>query len=59
MTKQKSMKLKMQILGLNWDANVKRAKAQNLAKKLPASTRFTKADYRQFFNSRGIKQSWV
>lgn len=57
--KKEIQKLKQQILGLNWDANRKRAKAVNLSKKLPTRARFTKADYRAFFKSRRIKQIWV
>jgi hypothetical protein len=62
MTKKRIRALKQQILALNWDANRKRAKAVNLSKKLmnahePAE--FTKSDYRVFFRSRRIKQSWV
>jgi len=57
MTKQQVNKVKQQILALNWDANRKRAKAQNLVldvMKLKPNFRFTKTDYRQFFKSRNI-----
>jgi hypothetical protein len=63
MTKEQIKALKRQILGLNWDANIKRAKALNLSNllidKAHAHARFTKADYKTFFKSRRIKQSWV
>ncbi len=64
MTKKQISELKQRILGLNWDSNVKRAKAVNLSRKLMAEAhgcgaQFTKADYRRFFASRRIKQSWV
>jgi len=63
MTKRQIKKLKQHILGLNWDANIKRARAMNLSKQLieqaHADVRFTKADYRAFFKSRRIEQSWV
>ena len=51
--------LKRQILSLNWDSNMKRAKAVNLSKKLVETAhlhaRFTPADYRAFFKTRRIK----
>jgi hypothetical protein len=61
---QKQIKaLKQRILSLNWDANMKRAKAVNLSKQLVEQVskhaQFTRADYRRFFKSRRIKQSWV
>jgi hypothetical protein len=63
MTRKQIKKLKLQILALNWDANRKRAKAVNLSKKLfdeaQKHAQFTPSDYRRFFRSRGIKQSWV
>ncbi|HEV3420850.1 MAG TPA: hypothetical protein VG075_11140 [Candidatus Acidoferrum sp.] len=64
MTKKQANAMKQRILGLNWDANIKRAKAVNLAKLLFEQTylrhaQFTKADYRAFFKARRIKQSWV
>jgi hypothetical protein len=58
MTKQEIHKLKMQVLGLNYDAIRKRTKASYLAKKLleqVPSFRFTPADYRAFYRSRNLK----
>ncbi len=55
MKKEQIKKLKLQILGLHWDSNVKRAKAHNLTTLLPEKQRrFTKADYKAFFKSRHI-----
>lgn len=65
MTKTEIKKLKQQILGLNWDSNVKRAKAVNLTnllmKEAQKHARFTRADYSAFFKSRGItpEPSWL
>ena len=62
MTQRQLKKLKIYILGLHWDANRKRAKAQNLTTKLiqkDPSFRFTEADYKKFYKSRRVKQSWV
>ena len=57
--KKQADALKRQILSLNWDANMKRAKAVNLSKKLVETAhihaRFTPADYRAFFKARRIK----
>jgi len=59
MTKKEIAKIKRQILGLHWDSNLKRAKAENLSKllfdKAQKHARFTKADYRAFFRARRIK----
>jgi hypothetical protein len=62
MTQREIKKLKQQILGLNWDSNRKRAKAENLARLLCdnalSHARFTRADYATFFKSRRIKPTW-
>jgi hypothetical protein len=62
MTKEQIKALKQQVLGLNWDANIKRAKAENLARllceKAQSHARFTRADYATFFKSRRIKPTW-
>jgi hypothetical protein len=58
MTKQQLQKIKMQILGLHYDAIRKRTKAVNLSNNLMKHApyfRFTAADYRAFYRSRGIK----
>jgi hypothetical protein len=58
MTKKELHKLKMKILGLNYDAIRKRTKAVNLTKDLTEqvpSFRFTPADYRAFYKSRRLK----
>jgi len=57
MTKEQVRKLKLQILGLHWDANRKRAKARNLTIDLTEKKRgwrFSTADYKAFFKSRNI-----
>jgi hypothetical protein len=62
MTQRQAKQLKQQILGLNWDANIKRAKAVNLSRLLCETAqrhaRFTRADYATFFKSRRIKPTW-
>jgi len=62
MTQRQAKKLKQQILGLNWDSNIKRAKAVNLSRllceKAHRHARFTRADYATFFKSRRIKPTW-
>ena len=62
MTKAEARKLKKTILALNWDSNIKRAKAVGLSKllfeKAQRHARFTKADYAAFFKSRRIKPTW-
>jgi len=62
MTKKQANALKQRILGLNWDANIKRAKAVNLSKQLVENAeehaRFTRADYSAFFKARRIKPTW-
>jgi hypothetical protein len=59
MTKKQVKELKQQILALNWDCHVMRAKAVGLSEKLMNETHgcaeFTKSDYREFFRSRRIK----
>ena len=62
MTKKQAKALKQRILGLNWDANIKRAKAVNLARLLVDKAyryaRITRADYTAFFKARRIKPTW-
>jgi hypothetical protein len=59
MNAKEAKALKRQILALNWDANRKRAKAENLARLLVEEAhrhaRITAADHRAFFKSRRIK----
>ena len=63
MTKKQAKALKQRILALNWDANIKRAKAGNLARllvdKARSHARFTRADYAAFFKARRIKPTWA
>jgi hypothetical protein len=63
MTKKQAKALKQQILGLRWDINRKEAKLERFARFLVENAhghaRITKSDYRAFFRSRRIKQSWV
>jgi hypothetical protein len=63
MTQKQAKKLKRTLLGLHWDINIKKAKLERLSKLLMDNTHkhasFTKADYKAFFKSRRIKQSWV
>jgi hypothetical protein len=57
--KKQIRKLKVYILGLHWDSNRKRAKAQNLTNDLiqkDPGFRFTNADYQAFYKSRNIVQ---
>jgi hypothetical protein len=59
MTQRQMKRLKVYILGLHWDANRKRAKAQNLTTGLiekDPGFRFTDADYKAFYKSRNIVQ---
>jgi hypothetical protein len=62
MTKKQAQALRQRILALNWDSNIKRAKAVNLSRllceKAERHARFTRADYATFFKSRRIKPTW-
>jgi len=61
-TKKQAKALKQSILGLNWDAHRKQAKAANLARLLVDKAyryaRITRADYAAFFKARRIKPTW-
>jgi hypothetical protein len=63
MTKQQAKKLKRKLLGLRWDINMKSAKLERLARllveKAHEHSQFTKSDYRGFFESRRIRQTWL